>query len=64
MCILLHYYLQVEIQVKVTFLRIIDVLTVDQSYKADIFLQAKWFDPKLEEVKEKVYRHPHILIFS
>ena len=44
-----QYLLQVTVEVKCTFLKINDIDTVNQQFEAEIFVQAKWEEPLLQQ---------------
>ena len=46
---MLQRLLQVTVEVKCTFLKINDIDTVNQQFEAEIFVQAKWEEPLLQQ---------------
>ncbi len=45
---------QVLVEVRVCFLRIVDIDTLKQNFLADVFIQAKWLEPALAGRKQVV----------
>ncbi|XP_061171003.1 gamma-aminobutyric acid receptor subunit beta-3-like [Saccostrea echinata] len=49
-----HREERVTVELRLTFMKINDIDTVDQKFQAEIFIQAKWEDPSLKE-DDKVF---------
>ena len=58
-------YLQVVVELRCTFLKINDIDTINQQFEAELFVQAKWEEPLLQQSifgsKDKVDLNLHFL---
>lgn len=49
-CIYFHVcFVQVDVFVRVVFLKIGEIKTVEEKFHADVFIQAKWREPLLDD---------------
>ena len=46
-----------RVELRLVFLKIGDIDTKEQLFEAEVFLQAKWHEPKLDELADKVCDH-------
>ena len=47
-----------RVELRLVFLKIGDIDTKEQLFEAEVFLQAKWHEPKLDELADKVCARP------
>lgn len=57
-------FFKITVEIKVTFLKINDIDTVDQKFQAEIFVTAKWHDPLIKGDEKVILKKPIIQTHS